>query len=99
MMKKIIAGGKKSKLIRLDLSHNQISTLRRINVAQMNQLVYLDLSYNKIASVPANVFPIKSKLEVLNLASNNIEILESECFTQLETQSKQTLVPAQTHIL
>ena len=37
----IFPGGKNSPLVRLDLSHNQISTLRRITVAQMNNLVYL----------------------------------------------------------
>ena len=75
-------GGRAAKLTRLDLSHNALTSLRRVELAGLTALTSLDLSYNRLASVPAGSLNLP-RLTSLNLASNNIELLESESLGQL----------------
>jgi len=67
----------------LDISHNNIGSIRSLRLSSFFNLTHLDLSYNKIASIPPNSFANGAQLQILNVASNNIEILEKGCFDEL----------------
>ena len=45
------------KLGKLDLSHNDITSLRRIKLSRLYGMIHLDLSWNKITSGPPKSFP------------------------------------------
>ncbi|CAG4965508.1 unnamed protein product [Colias eurytheme] len=64
--------GINSKVQKLNISNNEISTFPRA-FSQLYNLVSLDISGNQLKEIPANGFNNLTTLEVLNLSRNNFE--------------------------
>lgn len=68
---------KRTDLIHLDLSHNNLTGSLQAEVRHLQELQLLDLSNNKFTGVPAEVGQLK-KLEILNLSNNQLTGLPYE---------------------
>ncbi len=68
---------KRTELIHLDLSHNNLTGALQAEVRHLQELQFLDLSNNKFTGVPAEVGQLKN-LEILNLSNNQLTGLPYE---------------------
>merc|ERR1712223_1455703 len=76
------------KLRKLDLSSNNITTVRSLQIDALIHLAELNLANNKIISLPSTAFPSGAFLRTLNLKNNQIVALDEKCMdslTSLET--------------
>ncbi|XP_074663101.1 adhesion G-protein coupled receptor G6-like isoform X2 [Tubulanus polymorphus] len=64
----------------LDLSYNNISTLKKETFENTAKLKFLNLSNNHIKSIHEGAFSYNENLEVLNLSYNNIITLHQDTF-------------------
>ena len=64
-------------LIHLDLSHNQLETLdNEMFLNNAKHLSILELNNNRLKNFSAEVLPETSQLNILNLSSNNLDMLK-----------------------
>ena len=76
------------KLRKLDLSSNNITTVRSLQIDALIHLAELNLAHNRIISLPSTAFPAGAFLRTLNLKNNQIVALDEKCMdslTSLET--------------
>ncbi|XP_017757402.1 PREDICTED: leucine-rich repeat and death domain-containing protein 1-like [Eufriesea mexicana] len=69
----------KTKLSKLNVSHNIISNMKDGTFANMKSLVTLDLSHNRIVSVPNDIFNELSSLKELRINHNLLIIIPNIC--------------------
>lgn len=62
-------------LIVLDLSYNEITTIRSNYFNQLNELIVLNLSHNKLKTIDVNLFKQLTKLQRLFLQYNELKSL------------------------
>lgn len=70
-------------LSNLDLSFNNISSVRALHVEGLVALTEINLANNKIISLPSNAFTGVVMLKSLNLRSNKIVSLEPGCLDKI----------------
>jgi Leucine-rich repeat (LRR) protein len=71
----------KNTLVRIDLSHNQITHLPTFGY--LEKLRYFDFSHNLIESIEASSFTLLFNLYSLDLTANNISAIEKNAFSTL----------------
>lgn len=72
-------------LIELDLSNNQISTIKDLNFIHVTALESIDLSYNSISEINSNAFSLLQFLHHLDLTGNRLMVLPTNVFSPLST--------------
>ncbi len=76
-------GGVHYSLVSLDLSYNNISSVRSLHLEGLVSLEELNLAGNKVISLPAGAFAGSPLLSTLNLRANRIVKLEPGSFDHL----------------
>lgn len=71
------------KLRKLDLSSNNFTTVRSLQLEGLVHLTELNLANNNIMSLPSNAFPGGSFLRTLNLKNNRLGFLDEGCLSSL----------------
>lgn len=74
-----------SRLTKLDMSHNCITTIDDNTFENVTNLIELDLSWNSIATISAAAFRKLSKLKRLDISHNQLSHLSSNLFVELTT--------------
>uniref|UniRef100_A0A8D2LAQ8 TIR domain-containing protein n=1 Tax=Varanus komodoensis TaxID=61221 RepID=A0A8D2LAQ8_VARKO len=72
-----------SKLFFLDVSQNNITSLRKSDFTEMSNLHILNVSQNKIGHIEEGAFVHTSRMEILNLTTNQLHHLTSFMFDGL----------------
>ncbi len=72
----------KTSLVRIDLSHNEITKLPELGY--LDKLRYLDLSHNLIENIDPVIFRFLFSLYSLDLSTNNISFIDKDAFLNLE---------------
>ena len=67
-------------LLRLDLSHNLLTSLDLVSLSSLAQLRHLDLANNKLATLPAHCWRFIPLLASLDISFNPIRVLTKESF-------------------
>lgn len=62
-------------ITQIDLSHNEISQIQRMNMQTLKKLVEINLSDNNIEAIEANAFDAASSLVKLDLHFNRIRAI------------------------
>ncbi len=86
-------------LQKLNVGHNNISSLHSRTFSGLLNLVEVDLSQNSLASVPSHAFTLSRSLMILNLAFNPITEVRSDAFGHLRQLTKLDLSYCQISIL
>lgn len=79
------------KLHTIDLSHNNLITMKVMNVVETNQVKVIHLNDNKISHLDANVFENFVNLEKLVLSNNRL-IIKANSQTKIKLQSLMNLI-------
>ncbi|XP_064610747.1 insulin-like growth factor-binding protein complex acid labile subunit [Liolophura sinensis] len=72
-----------TKVVKLFLDHNKLSTIPSLSFKGLKSLVYLDLKSNEISSLPENAFTGAVSLTKLFLTTNMITDIDTEAFEGL----------------
>lgn len=72
-------------LLSLDLSGNQLASLRPAMFSYLPSLRQLFLSHNFLVSLPAGIFSGLTRLQELDLSHNNLRTLRAEALQELAT--------------
>ena len=94
-------------LQKVNVAHNNISSLHPRTFSGLLNLVEVDLSHNSLPSVPSHAFPQSQSLMILSLAHNPITEVRSDAFGHLRQLTKldlsgcriQQLAPSVEHLL
>uniref|UniRef100_A0A8D2LCF1 TIR domain-containing protein n=1 Tax=Varanus komodoensis TaxID=61221 RepID=A0A8D2LCF1_VARKO len=79
-----------SKLFFLDVSQNNITSLRKSDFTEMSNLHILNVSQNKIGHIEEGAFVHTSRMEILNLTTN--QLIEPSAFNLSTTEIISVLV-------
>ena len=75
-------------LQKLNVAHNNISSLHPRTFSGLLNLVEVDLRHNSLATVPSHAFPQSQSLMILSLAHNPITEVRSDAFSHLRQLTK-----------
>lgn len=78
-----LPAGIPTKVVKLFLDHNKLSTIPSFSFKGLKSLVYLDLKSNKISSLPEKAFTGAESLTTLFLSTNMITDIDTEAFEGL----------------
>ncbi|KAI8499412.1 hypothetical protein Bbelb_224630 [Branchiostoma belcheri] len=67
----------------MDLSHNDITTIKQSAFRELSRLSFLDLSYNLVQNIVEKTFEGLGNLEHLKLAANTITVIKQSAFRGL----------------
>lgn len=90
MLSQVMFAGTHYKLRKLDLSSNNLTTVRGLQLDGLVHLTELNLANNNIMSLPHHAFPGGSFLRTLNLKNNRLGFLDEGCMSSLS--SLETLI-------
>jgi Leucine-rich repeat (LRR) protein len=71
-------------LTHLELSHNMISSIEPQSIARSRSIRFLDLSKNLLQDVPRYLWRYTTKLQVLQIQYNPIDVLDTSSFSDLQ---------------
>ena len=89
----------KSKLLKLDISHNKVMVLYPRSFSGDWNMLYLNIAFNNIVQLPSDVFHGLINLVQLNLTGNPLSILDEHCFRSLSSLPSITISSRYLHQL